>query len=185
VRVELWTDGSGRATGGPGGWAYVLRAVDDHGEVAKQTEASGPLTWCTNQVAELTAVISGLASLRRRASVTVVTDSEYVMHGFTKGWVERWMGNGWRNREGDPVANREQWEFLAHLVAQHDVSWRHVKGHRAERRCVCGWSGPLRYRKCQECGEAAERVDLFPLNARCDELAGLERQRQIEQRLVA
>lgn len=184
--LELWTDGSGMATGGPGGWAYVLRAINDAGEVLKQTEASGPIEHCTNQRAEMTAMLMGLRALERPTHVTVVSDSEYALDGFRKGWVSRWQGNGWTNRDDEPVANRDLWEPLAEQVARHVVTWRHVKGHAKVLRCEsCQWTGerPKRQRKfppCPRCEGVLKVRDEFPLNARCDELAGAQRRALID-----
>jgi ribonuclease HI len=181
VKVELWTDGSGIATGGPGGYAYVLRALDDEGNVLRQVEGADGLNWATNQRAELCAVIAGLLTLTRPTTLTIFTDSEYVMHGFTKGWVDRWEANGWINREGEDVANRDLWEVLAAGVRGHDVTWEHVKGHKSIKRCeACDTERPNRLRKCPECEAALVRIDVYPLNARCDELAGAERKKIIE-----
>lgn len=96
VRIELWSDGSG-TTAGPGGWAYVLRAIDvDTGEILSQIEDSGGMPEATNNRAELTAVLMGLARLTRRSEVHVFSDSEYVVNALSKGWLRRWAENGWK-----------------------------------------------------------------------------------------
>ncbi len=96
IRVELWADGSGTSKG-PGGWAFVLRAIDtDTGEVLKQVERSGPIPEATNNRAEITAVLQGLASLNMRSNVHVYSDSEYVVNAVSKGWLAGWAGNDWR-----------------------------------------------------------------------------------------
>jgi ribonuclease HI len=180
VRIEAWTDGSGIATGGPGGWAFVMVAINDDGEVAHQIERSGPLQSCTNQRAEMVAAVEALSTLKRPTTLTLYTDSEYLQHGFTHGWIDRWQDNGWRNRDGAEVANRDLWEFLILVAEDHTVTWEHIRGHQAERRCECGWSGPLKYRKCQECGEGTSKHHVYPFNARADELAGMERRALID-----
>lgn len=187
VILELWTDGSARATGGPGGWAFVLRAISDAGEVVAEREESGSITHATNNRAELTAVLRGLRALtRRRCHVVIVTDSEYVMCGFTEGRLDRWLGNGWRTREGEPVQNRDLWEQLLQEVVRHDVTWRHVKGHTfTSKTCdTCGLELPAtdRRQKCPTCGKAGQLVKVpeHPLNHRCDELAGAARRALLE-----
>lgn len=187
ILTELWTDGSGLATGGPGGWAFVLRAIDSEtGDVLKEMESSGGLIEATNQRAEMTAVIAGLFALRRPTAVTIWTDSEYVMHGFTKGWVARWQENGWLNREKLPVANRDLWETLADGVEMHNVSWQHIKGHLKNFRCECGWDGqrPAGAKsppRCPACQTRTTPYDVYPFNARCDYLAGVERRKLMEE----
>ncbi len=186
IVVEVWTDGSGLATGGPAGWAAVLLAVDEHGEVLRTLELSGPIEYGTNNVAELTAVLRGLEAIERPAVVRVITDSEYVMKAYTDGWLAKWRRNGWRNSQRRPVKNRDLWETLDAEVRRHrEVSWQHVKGHVAERRCACGWRGALKHRRCPSCDEATTRHDVFPFNARCDELAGRARLDLIERTAAA
>jgi ribonuclease HI len=176
VRVELWTDGSGTHTRGPGGWAYVLVAIDDQGKVLREQEGSGAMETATNQTAELKAVVEGLHALEQITTVTVCTDSEYVMHGFTQGWVRRWRENGWVNRVGRPVANRDLWMELAGGVDMHDVRWRHVKGHLCQKICdSCGCERSRRRGKCPECATPLRVHYPHPYNHRCDQLAGMER----------
>jgi ribonuclease HI len=50
---------------------------------------------------ELTAVIEALASLKRRCSVALYTDSEYVRNGITT-WIHGWKARGWLT----PTASR-------------------------------------------------------------------------------
>jgi ribonuclease HI len=125
VRVELWTDGSGTRPGHPGGWAFVLRTVDEHGyPLGHKLERSGGMLDATNNRAELTAVLMGLRALARGAAVTVYTDSEYVANAFVYGYVHRWASREWRK-----VKNDDLWRQLLTEVAAHRVAWRHVKGH--------------------------------------------------------
>ena len=83
----------------------------------------------TNNRMELLAVLGGLRALNRPCRVLVRTDSRYVMNAFTKGWLAKWQGNGWRRADKEPVKNRELWEELAAEVARHDVEWMWVRGH--------------------------------------------------------
>lgn len=126
-QLEIWTDGSGTASG-PCGWAAILRWVPDDGEVVER-EHCGQIAEGTNNVAEMTAVLEGLRALTRPCKVTVVTDSEYVMRAFTDAWLGRWRANGWKTSAKKPVANQELWLELEAEVAKHQVEWRHVRGH--------------------------------------------------------
>lgn len=181
VRVELWSDGSGSVTGGPGGWAFVLRAIDADGVIVKESEDSGHELSATNNTMELAAVISGLDALTKPTTLTVYSDSEYVVHGITR-WVKDWQRNGWRNRDDEPVANQQLWKMLIAVADPHRVTWRHIPGHVKHCRCdACGIDKPtgefLRtgrrgiYR-CKGCGAELEVHYPYPLNWRCDQLAG-------------
>jgi ribonuclease HI len=125
--VQLFTDGACRGNPGPGGWAYILR----HPTSGAEKEAAGGVRETTNNQMELQAVISGLKALSRPSQVEVVTDSAYVMNG-SRDWLPGWKRNGWRRKERGqfkPVKNVELWQELDALLARHEVSWTHVRGH--------------------------------------------------------
>lgn len=122
--VTLITDGACLGNPGPGGWAYILR----WGEQSKQASGAEPAT--TNNRMELTAVIAGLAALKRSCTVTVITDSEYVRQGVT-AWMPRWKRNGWRTAANEPVKNQDLWQQLDAALSRHRVTWQWVRGHAA------------------------------------------------------
>lgn len=122
--VTLITDGACLGNPGPGGWAYILR----WGEQSQEASGAAPAT--TNNRMELTAVITGLAALKRPCAVTVITDSEYVRQGVT-AWMARWKRNGWRTAAKEPVKNQDLWQQLDAALGRHRVAWRWVKGHAA------------------------------------------------------
>jgi ribonuclease HI len=77
---------------------------------------------------ELTAPIEALASLTRRCTVTIYTDSQYVRNGITT-WIHGWKARGWKTADKKPVKNVELWQRLDTLNAAHQVEWRWVRGH--------------------------------------------------------
>jgi ribonuclease HI len=124
--VELFTDGACRGNPGPGGWGVVLR----YGE--REKELFGGERDTTNNRMELTAVIQGLAALKRPCAVAVTTDSQYVKNGITQ-WIHNWKRNGWKTAARKPVKNDDLWRLLDEAVARHRVSWHWVKGHAGHR----------------------------------------------------
>ncbi len=78
---------------------------------------------------EIMAAIMGLDALKVPCSVTIVTDSKYVMHAFTKGWLARWTRNGWKTSDGRKVRNVDLWQRLQPLYVKHEVEWKWVRGH--------------------------------------------------------
>ena len=120
--VEIFTDGACSGNPGPGGWGAILRM----GEHEKELSGGDPST--TNNRMELTAVIRGLEALKRPSSVTIHTDSRYVMDGVTQ-WMPRWKKNGWKTADKKPVKNEELWRELDALCALHDLKWKWVRGH--------------------------------------------------------
>jgi ribonuclease HI len=125
--VRLFTDGACKGNPGPGGWGCILR----HPASGAEKELSGGVALSTNNQMELQAVISGLAALKSRSEVEVVTDSTYVAKGSAE-WLPGWKRNGWKRKEGTswkPVKNIELWQQLDELLAKHSVRFQLVRGH--------------------------------------------------------
>src|SRR5436309_2832545 len=115
-KVRLITDGSCLGNPGPGGWACILR----YGKHKREIYGYAPQT--TNNRMELTAAIEGLRTLKERCQVEIVTDSEYVKNGITT-WIHGWKRKNWMTSSKKPVVNRDLWEELDRLAAEHHVEW--------------------------------------------------------------
>lgn len=120
--VEIFTDGACSGNPGPGGWGVVLRWRG----VEKELFGGEPET--TNNRMELTAALRGLEALKRRATVRLYTDSEYVKKGITE-WIHGWKARGWKTAAKEPVKNADLWQALDAARAAHDVSFHWVRGH--------------------------------------------------------
>jgi ribonuclease HI len=120
--VELYTDGACSGNPGPGGWGAILRFK------GTEKELNGGEPETTNNRMEMTAVIEGLKALTRSCSVTIYTDSKYVLQGVTE-WMDGWKARGWRTADKKPVKNQDLWEDLDRELSRHKVSWQWVKGH--------------------------------------------------------
>jgi ribonuclease HI len=124
--VVIYTDGGCSGNPGPGGWAFVM-SLPAEGEIL----GSGGEDQTTNNRMELRAVISALEESERRApgaSVTVITDSQYVKNGITS-WIASWKRNGWRTADKKPVKNKELWEELDLVNERVRPKYEWVKGH--------------------------------------------------------
>ena len=78
---------------------------------------------------EIMAAIVGLESLKTPCSVTLYSDSKYIVDAMTKGWVQRWKTrNWWRNKE-EKAKNVDLWERLLAVSEQHTATFIWVKGH--------------------------------------------------------
>ena len=120
--VKIYTDGACSGNPGPGGWGAVLI----YGEVEKDLFGGEPDT--TNNRMELLAPIKALEALKRKTTVEIYTDSQYVKNGITT-WIHGWKKNGWRTANRKPVKNVDLWQELDELAQKHDISWHWVKGH--------------------------------------------------------
>ncbi len=120
--VVIYADGACRGNPGPGGWGVLLRAR------GAEKELFGGEPETTNNRMELTAVIRGLETLRRRCAVRVYTDSQYVQKGISE-WIHDWKRRGWRTAERKPVKNTDLWQRLDDLARGHRIEWIWVRGH--------------------------------------------------------
>ncbi len=124
--VTITTDGSCYPNDGTGngGWAAIIREAG----VEPRYLSGGLPRPCTNNRAELTAVLMGLRALVAPRSVTIRTDSQYTMNSLTI-WREGWMERGWRTSQGEPVKNRELIEAVSDEMAKHTIRIVWVRGH--------------------------------------------------------
>jgi ribonuclease HI len=122
--VTIYTDGACKGNPGPGGWGALLSAG------ATEKELFGGERETTNNRMELTAVIEGLAALKKPCVVHLYLDSEYVRKGITE-WIHGWKAKGWKTAAKQPVKNADLWQKLDALVHQgvHQIHWHWVKGH--------------------------------------------------------
>ena len=141
--VNIHTDGSCIGNPGPGGYAAILEYQGHERELA------GGYRVTTNNRMELMAVIAGLEALNQRCSVTVYSDSQYVVEGIEKGWAKRWQANGWMRNKRERAVNPDLWERLLKALENHDVELKWVRGHagnagnvRADRLAVAAANGP-------------------------------------------
>ena len=122
LRVTMYTDGACKGNPGPGGWGVLLK-WGDH-----QKELFGGEQQTTNNRMELMAAIKGLEALNRACEVNLYTDSTYLKQGMTQ-WLEAWKKRGWKTADKKEVKNRDLWQQLDELAAQHEIAWHWVKAH--------------------------------------------------------
>lgn len=116
--TTAWTDGSSTGGWGPGGWAWVIVDGPDAGR-----HASGGCGWTTNQREELKAAHEAMLAID--GLLLIVSDSEYVVHGFTE-WSKKWRADGWHK-----VGNADLWRpaIELYLSRRGEVRFEWVKGH--------------------------------------------------------
>ena len=119
--MRIHTDGACRGNPGPGGWAWAC---------GRDGFASGAEARTTNQRMELRAVLEALRA-NPDEDVEIVSDSTYVVKCFNDSWYVGWLRRGWKNSQGQPVANRDLWEPLFDLTLRggRTVTFSWVKGH--------------------------------------------------------
>lgn len=122
--VIAFTDGASAnnqdASKRVGGWAAVLMLVNEAGERDERPNAykemSGTLAGATNNQSELEAVRQVLLAFKREGiSVTIVTDSDYVIGVLSRHW--------------KAARNQELTAEIKALMSKHSVTFEKVKGH--------------------------------------------------------
>jgi len=134
--VEIYTDGACRGNPGKGGWGAILK----YGKFEREISGGDAMT--TNNRMELTAAIQALKLLKEPCSVTLTSDSKYLIDAIEKKWIENWIRKGWKKSDGSAVLNVDLWQELLKLLDVHTVQFVWVHGHQGH-----------------------------PYNERCDELA--------------
>ena len=122
-KIMMYTDGACSGNPGAGGYGCILVYN------GKEKIISGGEGDTTNNRMELTAVIKGLEALKEPCSVTVTSDSKYVIDSVKLGWVYGWKKKGWKKSDGKPALNVDLWEQLLPLLERHDVTFEWIKGH--------------------------------------------------------
>jgi ribonuclease HI len=145
--IIAYTDGSALGNPGPGGYAAILR------HASHERELSGGFRRTTNNRMELLAAIEALKALKGPCSVTLHTDSQYLVNAITKGWAKRWQRNGWMRNKREPALNADLWTELLALCETHEVDFVWVRGH----------AGDPHNERCDDLArQAAEQPNLPP-----------------------
>jgi ribonuclease HI len=117
--VTIYTDGAARGNPGPGGYGIILLS----GTYRKELSAGYKFT--TNNRMELMAVIVALETLKIEGSdVTVYTDSLYVAHAVTKGWLFDWIKKRFKGKK-----NPDLWLRFLEVYKKHHVKFIWIRGH--------------------------------------------------------
>ena len=120
--VKIYTDGACRGNPGRGGWGAIL-VYGKH-----EKELSGGERMTTNNRMELLGAIAALSALKEECSVTLYSDSKYLVDAFNEGWVEGWRAHSWK-RGREELKNPDLWQQLYALTQKHRVTFVWVKGH--------------------------------------------------------
>ncbi len=117
--ISIYTDGSSLGNPGPGGYGIVLLS----GNLRKELSEGFRLT--TNNRMELLGVVIALEALKKdAATVTVYSDSKYVVDAVEKNWVFAWEKKNFKEKK-----NPDLWKRFLNIYRKHHVKLVWVKGH--------------------------------------------------------
>ncbi len=118
-QLVIYTDGAARGNPGNGGYGAVLQ----WGSTMK--ELSQGYRHTTNNRMELMAVIAALQVLTRTGlSITIYSDSAYVVNAVEKRWVFGWAQKGFAGKK-----NADLWQLFLKEYKKHQIKFVWVKGH--------------------------------------------------------
>ncbi len=121
--VTIYTDGACLGNPGPGGYGAILVYGD------RRKELSGGFRLTTNNRMEIMAAIAALEALKQSCSVTLYSDSQYLVNAMREGWALRWRENNWRRNKRDMALNPDLWDRLLQAVEASEVDFRWIRGH--------------------------------------------------------
>ena len=119
MSITVYTDGSAKGNPGNGGYGIVMMG----GKHRKELKQGFRLT--TNNRMELLAVIVALENIKTNEStITVYSDSKYVVDAVEKKWVFGWQNNNFNKKK-----NPDLWIRFLKIYRKQKVSFIWVKGH--------------------------------------------------------
>ncbi|MDR1348432.1 MAG: ribonuclease HI [Prevotellaceae bacterium] len=119
AEITVYTDGAARGNPGNGGYGVVMIS----GKYRK--EISQGFAYTTNNRMELLAVIVALENIKsENSSVTVYSDSKYVVNAVNEGWLKSWERTYFKNKK-----NPDLWIRFLKSYKRHKVKLVWIEGH--------------------------------------------------------
>lgn len=119
AEITVYTDGSSRGNPGPGGYGIVMLAGKHRKEISEG------FRYTTNNRMELLSVIVALEALKKPGNtVTIFSDSKYVVDAVEKKWVFGWERKGFKGKK-----NPDLWQRFLKIYPKNKVSFQWVRGH--------------------------------------------------------
>jgi ribonuclease HI len=117
--ITIYTDGASKGNPGPGGYGVVLKFKEHRKELTEGFRKT------TNNRMELWGVIAGLEALKEPGqTVTIYSDSKYVVDSVEKGWIWGWVKKNFKDKK-----NEDLWRRFIKVYQKHKVKFQWVKGH--------------------------------------------------------
>lgn len=122
MKYTIYTDGAYRRSVDRGGWGWYCQSeVEYHGY--------GGENKTTNNRMEIQAVLEALKATQPKDTVTIVSDSQYVVNTLNL-WLRSWHKS--KRLYGNKLKNTDQWIIILKLIEERYVTARWVKGHNGD-----------------------------------------------------
>jgi len=97
-----------------------------------RAESTAQFSAESSNEAEMQAVLSAFESVRMLGGksddrVLVYTNLKTIPDAFDKGWISKWMKNGWKNSDGKDVRHKALWEGIWGHVQFFNSDIRHAQ----------------------------------------------------------
>jgi len=124
---RVYCDGAFDHQRGVGAAAYSI--VENNVVIARHSSSEQVATANLMEMYSLMHALEELLSIGalKDDKVMVYTDFKPICDAFEKGWIDKWMTNGWVNSEKRPVKHKGEWEALRHLYDQLSIEFLHEK----------------------------------------------------------
>jgi len=120
-KAIIFCDGACRGNPGPGGFAAKIHYTDRDPKIVIGKEAH-----TTNNRMELRAAIEALKNTNLEVeSVTVYSDSQYVVKAVKEKWLDNWVKTDFKGGK----KNKDLWLAYYELSKRFDIKFVWVKGH--------------------------------------------------------
>lgn len=121
----LYTDGS--CYKGKGGWGYILKK--QYGNILETLEKKGEgVNHTTISRMEMTAILMGILNVVEKGykeDLYVISDSQFIVNSFNKGWYNRWKETNFISRPNDDL-----WKLFSEaLPLLKSLHFVHTRGH--------------------------------------------------------
>ena len=137
--IKIYTDGACSGNPGPGGWGSIICLPTEIKKI------SGSEQETTNNRMELSAVVNGMSEISNMIfqesqnieKLEIISDSAYVVNSITKGWLEVWKKNGYKNSKCEDVKNLDLWLKMDEMLQEAEfiglqVVFTKIKGHNGD-----------------------------------------------------
>lgn len=137
MEYEIYTDGACSKNPGPGGYAFIILV-----NKKEWLRVKGHKAHTTNNEMELTAIVKAIQhtlihpngfnkNTTGEQKITIYSDSAYCLNAINQKWINSWALNGWKNKEGKEIKNKELWQKTWHFLNLKNVEYEFikVKGH--------------------------------------------------------
>lgn len=111
MKLQIYTEVSLTSNPGAGSWSFVAyngrtRLFGNYHQFKRET----------SNRAKMLAVLGAIEALEKRSEnideYVINTNYKVLADAINLGWIEYWSKNGWKNKQGVPIENKDLWEKI-------------------------------------------------------------------------